>query len=162
MFKRLAAPVLMVSCLWLSTPLSAATYPALPSATVDVTCCPAATRTVAVHTAAQLQAAFDNGALGDEIVLDAGTTYEGNFILKIPSGTTGWVTVRTSASAALPPSGTRVALSDAVNMAKIMSPNYGDPGTPVYPALTNAGDSTPITSMGVHHYRFIGIEFATG
>ena len=161
MFRHIAAPALLASFLF-STPSSAVTYPTLPTATVDATCCPTSTRTVAVHTAAQLQAAFDTAALGDEIVLDAGTTYKGNFILKIPSGTTGWVTVRSSASASLPPPGTRVALSDAANMAKIMSPNYGDPGTAVYPALSNSGDSTASTDMGVHHYRFIGIEFATG
>jgi uncharacterized protein (TIGR03437 family) len=162
MFRHLAAPAVLASYLWLSIPLSAVTYPALPTTTVDVTCCPAATRTVAVHSAQALQAAFDNAALGDEIVLDAGTTYKGNFIVKMPSGTSGWVIVRSSASASLPPPGTRVGSSDAANMAKIMSPNYGDPGTPVYPALSNYGDTTPVTDMGVHHYRFIGIEFATG
>jgi len=162
MFKHLAAPALLASSLWFSTPLSAVTYPALPTATVDVRCCPAVTRTIAVHSATALQAAFNNAALGDEIVLDAGATYEGNFVLRIPTGTSGWVTVRTSASALLPAPGTRVGLSDAPNMAKIMSPNYGDPGANAYPAIGNFSDTTPDTSMGIHHYRFIGIEFATG
>ncbi len=161
MFKHLALPALLASFLF-SIPSSAVSYPALPTATVDVTCCPAATRTVAVHTATQLQAAFDNAALGDEIVLDAGTTYKGNFIVKIPSGTTGWVTVRSSASASLPSPGTRVGLGDAIHMAKIMSPNYGEVGEPTNPAIGNNYNSTTPTDMGVHHYRFIGIEFATG
>jgi len=162
MFKYLAAPALLASSLWFSTPLGAVTYPALPTATVDVRCCPASTRTVAVHTAQDLQAALNNAALGDEIVLDAGKTYEGNFILSVPSGTSGWVTVRSSASSALPPPGTRVGLSDAINMAKMMSPNYGSPGASASPALGSNYNSATPADMGVHHYRFIGIEFATG
>jgi hypothetical protein len=166
MFKP-CVPALLASLLF-SIPSSAVTYPARPTATVDVTCCPATTRTIAVHTATQLQAAFDNAALGDEIVLDAGTTYEGNFILKmiplpvVPSGTTGWVIVRSSASSSLPSPGTRVGLSDAIHMAKIMSPNYGDPGDAAGPAIGNNYLSTTYTDMGIHHYRFMGIEFATG
>ena len=143
MFKHLAARALLASSLWFSIPLSAVTYPALPTATVDVRCCPASTRTVAVHTAVQLQAAFDNAALGDEIVLDAGLTYEGNFILRVPTGTSGWVTVRSSATAALPSPGTRVGLSDAINMAKIMSPNFGNPGATTDPALANNYNQPP-------------------
>ena len=160
MFKH-SAPALLATLLS-SIPLSAVSYPALPTATVDVTCCPAVTRTVAVHTAPQLQAAFDNAALGDEIVLDAGATYEGNFTLKVPSGSSGWVTIRSSASSSLPAPGTRVSLSDAPHMAKIMSPNFGDPGATSNPAIGNKYDSTTYTDMGIHHYRFIGIEFATG
>ncbi len=159
MFKHMTAPALLALFLF-SIPSSAVTYPALPTATVDVTCCPAVTRTVAVHTATQLQAAFDNATLGDEIVLDAGTTYKGNFILRVPSGTTGWVTVRSTGLGSLPSPGTRVATGDASKMAKIMSPNYGDPGDPSGPALQN--DATTNASHGAHHYRFIGIEFATG
>jgi len=161
MLKHMAAPALLASFL-LSIPSSAATYPTLPTATVDVTCCPAVTRTVAVHTAAALQAAFDNAALGDEIVLDAGATYEGNFIIRIPTGSSGWVTVRSTGFSSLPPPGTLVGISDAPHMAKIMSPNFGDPGASVNPALGSNYDSTTFTDMAVHHYRFIGIEFAVG
>jgi uncharacterized protein (TIGR03437 family) len=55
-----------------------------------------------------------------------------------------------------------VGLSDAINMAKIMSPNFGDPGVRSNPAIGNNYNSTTFTDMGAHHYRFIGIEFATG
>ena len=161
MFNKMTAQTLLAISLF-SIPLWAVTYPALPTATVDVTCCPTTTRTVAVHTATQLQAAFDNAALGDEIVLDAGIAYKGNFILRIPSGASGWVTVRSSASSSLPSPGTRVGLSDAVHMAKITSPNFGDPGSAINPAIGNNYSSTTYTDMGIHHYRFIGIEFATG
>jgi hypothetical protein len=140
----------------------AMTYPQLPTAVVDVTCCPPVTRTIPVHTAAQLQTALDKAQLGDEIVLDAGSTYEGNFILRALGGTNGWVTIRSSAASSLPSPGTRVGDRDAVYMAKIMSPNYGDPGDPSGPAVGVDYQSTNLSDLGVHHYRFIGIEFATG
>jgi len=48
-------------------------------------------------------------------------------------------------------------------MAKIMSPNFGDPGVTSNPAIGNNYNATaPYTDMAIHHYRFIGIEFATG
>jgi len=119
-------------------------------------------RTVAVHTAADLQAALSTARLGDEIVLDAGKTYEGNFIVAVPTGFSGWVTVRTSAVSSLPQPGTRVGPGNMAQMAKIMSPNSGDPGVPSYPAIGNNYLSSTLSDMGVHHYRFIGIEFATG
>src|ERR1017187_4761988 len=136
-----------------SIPVFAINYPSLPIATVDVSCCPAVTRTVAVHTAAQLQAALSSAQLGDNIVLDAGATYEGNFILSIPSGSTGWVTLTSTAAFALPSPGTRVGPSDAVHMAKIMSPSSGDSiGDNTYPALAvNLWASNP-ADLGVHHY----------
>jgi hypothetical protein len=130
---------------------------------VDVSCCPAVTRTVAVHNAADLQAALSGAQLGDNIVLDAGATYEGNFIVSVPGGSAGWVTVSSSAAYALPSPGTRVGPSDAVHMAKIMSPSAGDStGDKTRAALGSDLNATNLAALGVHHYRFIGIEFATG
>ena len=152
---------LFVSVLF-SVPLFAVTYPKLPVATVDVTCCAPVTRTVAAHNAKQLQAAFDDAQLGDNIVLDAGAAYEGNFMLSVPRGTSGWVTVSTTAIAKLPAPGIRVSPKDAVNMAKIKSPDVGHPGDPNSSALSNKFTATTLADAGVHHFRFIGIEFATG
>jgi hypothetical protein len=143
-----------------SMPAFAINYPALPRAEVDVTCCPVVTRTVPAHTAAQFQAALSKAQLGDNIVLDAGVTYVGNFIVSVPTGTAGWVTVTSSAAASLPSPGTRVGPSDAIHMARIMSPASG--GARTMPALRNDGNAPNLSDLGVHHYRFIGIEFATG
>ena len=144
-------------------PLFAVTYPTLPTATVDATCCPPITRTVATHTAAQLQAAFSSARYGDNILLDAGVVYQGNFILYQPTGGNGnWVTVSTTRQSSLPSPGTRVGAGDAVNMAKIMSPDYGGPGDWTAPALANNYNSVTLSDMGINGYRFIGIEFATG
>lgn len=145
-----------------TVPLFAVTYPTLPQASVDVTCCAPVLRTVPVHTAAQFQAALSSAHTGDDIVLDAGSVYEGNFVVGIPVGTTGWVTVRSSLSALLPPPGTRVGLKDIVNMAKIKSPDAGHPGDPSAPALGNDYNAATLANTGVNHYRFIGLEFATG
>lgn len=68
----------------------------------------AAVRTINVSTAAQLQSALDTARYGDHIVLQAGTTYRGAFVLRRKSGT-GWITIRSNASpSALPPAGTRM------------------------------------------------------
>ena len=78
------------------------------------------------------------------IVLDAGVTYTGNWQLPQKSNPNHkWIYITTSTYSILPAPGTRVAISDAANMPKLVSPG-----------------NTPIIMMlnGANHYRFVGIE----
>lgn len=99
-------------------------------------------RTLTVAEGGNLQAAIDSARYGDEVVLQAGATYTGNFILPAKSGT-GWITIRTSAEQALPAPGVRVTAADAPSFARVVTPNSS-------PALT--------AKMRAHHYRLIGLE----
>src|SRR5687767_8242464 len=74
-------------------------------------------------TATQLQTAIDTAALGDNIILDAGTTYSGNFTLKNKTAGSGWITIRTSNLAGLPAAGVRATPSHAGAMARLQTPN---------------------------------------
>src|SRR4029077_6483187 len=89
-----------------------------------------------------LQAALDRAVPGDQVVLDAGATFTGNFVLRNKAGA-GQIVVRTSAVGALP-EGMRAGPSDAQHMARLVSPSFD-----------GAVDAAP----GAHDWRFIGIEF---
>src|SRR4051812_41844863 len=65
--------------------------------------------------------ALSNAQFGDTIILNAGTTYEGNFSLKDKGAGSGWITIQSSNLSALPADGVRVAPSDAANMPRIMA-----------------------------------------
>jgi hypothetical protein len=105
------------------------TYPALAGATI------------AVPGGGNLQEAIDAAQPGDEIVLDAGATYDGPIALPNKAGD-GWIVIRTSGIAQLPAEGTRVDPSMAGAMAKITVGNG------------RAIDASP----GAHHFRFVGLE----
>jgi hypothetical protein len=96
----------------------------------------------AVPAGVDLQAALQAAAPGDEIVLEAGAVWRGNFTLPRKQGS-GWVTIRSSALDELPAEGVRVSPEDAAAMPKIVSPNAGA-------ALTAA--------PGARGYRLVGIE----
>ena len=86
-----------------------------------------------------LQAALNRAQPGDEVVLQAGATYTGNFSLPVKAGASRMpgvgavIVVRTSAVAALP-EGKRVGPADTVSMARLVTPNNAEgigtaPGT---------------------------------
>jgi hypothetical protein len=101
---------------------------------------------VAVHTAAELQAALNRAAPGATIVLDAGVRFAGNFIL--PSRPAGAAAVTVTSSAHVPPAGERIDPAVADLLATLVSTN----NQPVIDAAT-----------GVHGWNFIGLTFrATG
>lgn len=108
---------------------------------------PTSTRTLTVASTGNLQAALDSAQYGDEIVLPAGATYTGNFVLPFRSSTSGagWIVVRTNGS--IPGAGTRVAPSDAAQMAKLVSPNN-----------EGAIETTP----GTAGWYFVGLEITAG
>jgi hypothetical protein len=117
----------------------------LPKIYIDTTYnLPTGGTTWAAHSAAQLNSALKSAQPGDVIVLDAGVTYTGNWQLPQKSNPNNkWIYITTSAYSSLPAPGTRVAISDAANMPKLVSP----------------GNTSVIMMLnGANHYRFVGIE----
>jgi hypothetical protein len=123
---------------------------------------------LAVHTpmtGTAFQTALNNAALGDTIVLNAGTTYTGQFTLPDKTTGSGWITIQSSNLAQLPGEGVRVQPADAANMARLQAPgsnasvvrtppgkqSVGTPGNPDY--------IPPVPASPAHHYKFVGVEF---
>src|SRR2546428_3226993 len=91
-----------------------------------------------------LQAALNAAQPGDTIRLAAGGTYTGPFDLPAKPGT-GVVTIRTNtADTAFPPPGTRVNVSQASLLARVVAMNS-------YVFAANPG---------AHGYRFLGLELS--
>ena len=95
---------------------------------------------VTVPSGGDLQAAIDAAQPGDEIVLEAGAVFSGNFTLPNTSGTS---VITIKSSGAYPAAGVRVAPADASAMAAIQSPNY-------QPAIQFLA--------GAHNWRLEGLE----
>jgi hypothetical protein len=89
------------------------------------------------------QTALNSCALGDDIVLQAGSTYAGNFTLPDKGAGTSYITIHTSGEAGLPPAGTRITTAYASVM-PILQANSS------VPALEGAANA--------HHYKLIGIN----
>jgi hypothetical protein len=99
---------------------------------------------VTVNAGGDLQAAIVNAQPGDTIVLQAGATFTGNFVLPAKSGS-AYVTITSSGDLSrLPAAGTRIDPSYAPLLAKIKSPNGA-------PAIT--------TAPFAHHYVLQLLEF---
>ena len=80
--------------------------------------------TIRARTARAFQRALDDAHGGDQIVLPAGVTFTGNFVLPAKACGAGWIVVRSETSdAQLPPPGTRLTPSAAPLLAKLVSPN---------------------------------------
>jgi hypothetical protein len=117
--------------------------PAPPREYVDTSLVPSTGQTIRVHEGDDLQDALDMAQLGDTIVLDAGATFKGPFLLPRKTGA-GWVTIRTSTpDKSFPAPGTRVSPTHAPLMPKLISWK---------------GEGVIIADRGAHHYRLIGIE----
>ena len=115
----------------------------LPRLQVDVTMPAVTGRTINVPPGGDVQAALDTARGGDEIVLQAGATYQGRITLpnRGPADT-GWVVVRTSGT--LPPPGTRVTPAHAAQMPRLIS---------------NGQNQYVIrTAPGARGYRLVGLE----
>ncbi|HWS56517.1 MAG TPA: hypothetical protein VN228_20430 [Pyrinomonadaceae bacterium] len=97
--------------------------------------------TIDVPAGGDLQAALDRALPGDEVVLAAGATFVGNFVLPAKAGD-AYITVRSSRLAELP-AGRRVSPADAARMARVATPN----SAPAFIALE-----------GSHHWRLAGLE----
>ena len=126
-------------------PGEAATLPELPRAFMDTTYAPPTGNTITVNAGGNFQTALNNAVLGDTIVLQVGATFTGPFTLPNKTSGTGWIYVRSSAYSSLPPPGSRVSPTHAVNMPKIVVNDL-------------VGAAVQTTSQS-HHFRFVGIEF---
>jgi len=136
-----AAVVVGIQLLEASTP---PVEPAQPQVWLDSAYPATGGDVIEVHAGDDLQAAIDRAIPGDTLVLEAGATFTGSFVLPEKSGE-GWIVIRTSGLAALPPEGRRVGPSDAPAMARIVT-------TGSWPAFA--------TALRAHHYRLVGLEVA--
>jgi hypothetical protein len=124
--------------------------PELPRVFLDTreSATPSTGRTLHVLAGGDLQAALDTAKLGDRILLAAGATFTGNFVL--PATTAGiadnWITVRTEGQ--LPAEGTRMTATQAaaLNLPKLVS-------NTLLPAIR--------TAAGANHWRFMGVEITS-
>ena len=127
--------------------LAQPTLPELPRTSLDTSYnLPMDGKTWTVNAGGDLQAAIDSASLGDVIVLQAGATFTGNFVLKNKGAGSGWIYIISSALSSLPAEGDRVGPSDAVNMPRLQSTNKSN---------------TVRTEAGAHNYRLVGIEITT-
>jgi len=108
--------------------------PALPLVFLDYSMPVVTGRSIRVRSGGNLQDALNKAERGDEIVLPAGATFTGNFVLPAKSGTSanGWIVIRSDQSGQLPLAGTRVSPAHAPLMATIVTPN-------VSPAIKTSG-----------------------
>ncbi len=121
------------------------TPPELPRVFLNTDYVPATGATITVPAGGDFRAALSQAQPGDEIVLQAGATYTGNFVLPEKQGA-GWIIVRSSDLSQLPAAGQRVTPTDAARMPKLVTPNSA-------PALK--------APERVQHYRFVGIEITS-
>jgi hypothetical protein len=99
-------------------------------------------RTLVVPPGGNLQTVLNTAQRGDEIVLPAGASFTGNFVLPAKPGTAadGWILIRSNQ--ALPPQGTRVTAADAPRMARLVTAN-------TQPALATAAKASGWWLSGV-------------
>ena len=99
--------------------------------------------TVELPPGGDLQAAIDAARPGDTILLTAGATYIGNFVLPVKTGSE-YITIMTVPAAGQPSANTRVLPSHAGLLARIRSSNSA---------------AAVRTAPGAHHWRLQLLEF---
>jgi hypothetical protein len=104
-----------------------------------------------------LQPALDAAAPGDTILLRAGETFVGNFVLRAKPASTAWITIRSDAGdSLLPANGVRLVPSGrpGANTSRSLLPRLLGQG--------GAFQETPVllTAAGAHHYllKFLEID----
>ena len=97
---------------------------------------------IVVSAGGNLQAALNQALPGQVVEVQAGATFDGNFILPVKTGI-GTITVRTSTPDAQLPAGTRVGLAQEALLPTLRSPNS-------MPALR--------TAAGARSWRIVGLR----
>ncbi|MEN3332501.1 MAG: hypothetical protein V7641_1866 [Blastocatellia bacterium] len=120
----------------------ASTEPELPRVYLNTTYPASSGSTINVAAGGNLQAALNQAQPGDQIVLQAGAVFTGNFILPAKTGS-GWIVIRTSNLSGIPAEGARADASSAVAMPRLLTAN-------TMPAIK--------TATAAHHYRLVGLE----
>jgi hypothetical protein len=139
--------VLLVATMTVSAvaPPAAVTLPELPRVYVDTELGPPSGRTIQVRRGGDFQAALNTARLGDVIVLQAGATYVGPFVLPKKEGD-GWLVVRSSA----PDS------NFEVGGVRRVSPSVAS----FMPRLVASRNEVLSLAAGAHHYYFVGVELS--
>ena len=150
MNKTRQCPIISALAAFLATTLcfaaeDAPTPPARPQVFLETSLAstPVTGRTIRVAAGGDFQAALRSADPGDEIVLQAGAAYTGNFLLPPKSGNGKWITIRTSDVAGLPKEAVRVSPQHAKAMPKIVDPS---------------GNGAIATALHAGYYRLIGLE----
>jgi hypothetical protein len=99
--------------------------------------------TLVVPAGGDLQAAINNAASGDTIILEAGATYRGPFTLTNKSGDS-YITIQSSRASEI---AGRVSPSQSGLLAKLRSNTVAEPIVK--------------TATGAHHYKLIGLDIST-
>ena len=100
--------------------------------------------TITVPAGGDLQRAIDAAVAGDTILLQAGATFAGSYVLPVKSGAS-FVTIRSSApDASLPADGVRISPASAGQLARVQG---GIAGMPAF-----------VTAPGAHHFRLQFLE----
>ena len=101
----------------------------------------ASAATITVNAGGDLQAALNKAVPGDTILLQAGATFTGNFVLPKKSGSTFIIVRSSAATGSLPAAGVRMTSGYAALLPKIKSAEYqpgaadGDRGPPLAAAV---------------------------
>ena len=107
-------------------PPSTVTLPALPTL-INFTYPTVTGKSWVVKAGDPLQTILNQAQRGDEVVIQAGATFKGNFTLPAKTGnaSNGWILVRSDMSARLPAQGTRITPASAPLMPKLESDDTG-------------------------------------
>ena len=135
----------VVFCYGVAASLAAPVPPERPRVFLDTSLAstPVTGQSIFVPAAGDFQAALNHAEPGDEIVLAAGATYTGSFVLPAKHADGKWITIRSSRMDSLPQEGLRVSPAHAPAMPRIVDPR---------------GNGAFSTAPGACCWRLIGLE----
>jgi len=144
-----------------STPLFSQVNPALPNTADLVTCFPDTTGYTVITVGpvgrdySDLQLAINAAQLGSVLILDAGITFNGGFILPNKTTGNGWIILMSSRMDLLPIDETRID-----PLAHTGNSSFPIQASAMPKIVTNHLSGIPCfkTQANAHHYRFVGLE----